>query len=166
MRPRVYSCLSTSAAPLLAVVRFKTQQQQQATKTVFFSHFLFVFVIVFVYCCAIVISPPLLQKSEKKLVKTQQWSSRLKLYNRLIVWDFFVAVVSLLWMWWVCNMVFFKVVLNKSYGWLFLLRPVRKLPVHFCSIHWINWNQKLKTIKQKNFCWCKWKFDDFFIHFE
>ena len=70
VRPRVYSCLSTSTAPLLAVVRFKTQQRQQATKTVFFFQFLFVFVIVFVYCCAIVISPPLLQKSEKTCENT------------------------------------------------------------------------------------------------
>ena len=38
----------------------------------------------------------------------------------------------------------------------------------FCSICWINWNQKLKlkTKRQNIFCWCKWKFDDFFIHFE
>ena len=70
VRPRVYSCLSTSAAPLLAVVRIKTQQQQQATKTVFFFQFLFVFVIVFVYCCAIVISRPSFKKSEKTCENT------------------------------------------------------------------------------------------------
>ena len=33
-----------------------------------------------------------------------------------------------------------------------------------CSIRWINWNQKLKTLNI--FCWCKWKLDNFFIHFE
>ena len=37
-----------------------------------------------------------------------------------------------------------------------------------CPIRWINWNQKLKlkTKNQNIFCWCKWKFDDFFIDFE
>ena len=34
------------------------------------------------------------------------------------------------------------------------------------SIRLINWNQKTKTKNQNIFCWCKWKFDDFFIHFE
>ena len=35
------------------------------------------------------------------------------------------------------------------------------------SIRWINWNQKLKlkTKNQNIFCWCKWKFDNFLIHF-
>ena len=39
---------------------------------------------------------------------------------------------------------------------------------HIWSIRWINWNQKLKlkTKNQNIFCWCKWKFDNFFIHFE
>ena len=33
------------------------------------------------------------------------------------------------------------------------------------SIGWIYWNQKLITKNQIIFCWCKWKLDDFFIHF-
>ena len=111
VRPRVYSCLSTSAAPLLAVVRFKTQQQQQATKTVFFSHFLFVFV----YCCAIVISRPSFKKSEKKTCENTAVIITYKIIPPANCVRLFVAVVSLLWMWWVCNMVFFKVVLK--YFW-------------------------------------------------
>ena len=96
VRPRVYSCLSTSTAPLLAVVRFKTQQRQQATKTVFFFQFLFVFVIVFVYCCAIVISPPLLQKSEKKTCENTAVIITSEIVQPANCETFFVAVVSLL----------------------------------------------------------------------
>ena len=36
-----------------------------------------------------------------------------------------------------------------------------------CSIYWIYWNQKLKLQTKIFFVgeWCKWKFDNFLIHF-